>query len=400
MQLKVNKKAAICFFLLISPLEPRIFELYSMSRMIYNIIMLISVSYLCLCYLYYKIKPKRIVIIFVGLQIWFLITTILNHGLVSSATIRLIKFTILCLTIDYYSNKLSYLLKSLMLHFEIYVYANFLSIIFFPNGLINRINSAYGLSSEWILGWHHYFKVWFIPSLLVAWLYRDYFKKTKRCVLLSIVIVITESFWGPSTGLTGVILYLALLLVPWVKKILTPKRIVLLATFLIITIVFVQRYDYLTFLLKDFYSGNLDFTGRLNIWRAAINAFLKSPILGYGVRAASTDVANILGIGAWATHCHNHILQIMFEGGLIGLLLFLYLIFLNIRPCVKYWRIKNSSNVFKICLYALFVYLIIGITEQYQYVPMYLILLLPYYLCNVDFFVDKTSFETADMKNI
>lgn len=392
MHLTINKKTAICFFLLISPLEPRIFELYSLSRMIYYLIMFVSFVYLCTCYLYHRVLPRKITIVFLGLQTWLLITTILNHGLVSSTSIRIIRYIILCLTIDYYSNEISHLLKSFMLHFEIYVYANFVTIFLFPNGLVNRVNSAYGNSSEWILGWHHYFKVWFIPALLVAWLYRDYFKKSARCYLITAIIILTESFWGASTGLTGALLYLFLLVVPWIKKILTPKVIVLVAAFLVISIVFIQRYDYLTFLLQDLYSGNLTFTGRLNIWRAAIIAFLRSPIFGYGSRAATTDVVNILGVGAWATHCHNHILQIMFEGGIVALILFIYLIYINIKSCIMTWR--SNSNVSKICLYAIFVYLIIGITEQYQYVPMYLILLLPYYSCRYELHMDWTSVTT------
>ena len=215
---------------------------------------------------------------------------------------------------------------------------------------------------------------------MVAWYYRDYFKKSSRCYLLTAAIIVTESFWGASTGLTGAILYLLLLLVPWFKRILTPMRAVVLAGFLIISIVFIQQYDYLNFLLSRMYSDNLDFSGRFTIWTSAIRAIQRSPLIGYGSRSASGDVVSILGVGEWASHCHNHILQIMFMGGIVALILFVLMIYGNIKVCVQIWKLEGT-NTSRICLYAVFVYLIIGITEQYEYVPMYLIPLLPYYFC-------------------
>lgn len=382
MSLKISKRDALCFVLLLAPLEPRYFETNTMVHRVYTIILFFSAAYLCICYLKNKAALKLVTAIVMLLQAWILVSTIINHGLINSTVFKLMKLFVLCLTIDLYSNDISRLIKCLMLHFEIYVYSNFISVIMFPNGLISRQSIAYegSATAEWVLGWHHYFKVWFMPALLIAWLYRDYYKKSKRCYILTLVIIVTESFWGASTGLTGVIFYLLLLLIPWIKKVLTPIRAAVLAGFLIISIVFVQRYNYLSFILRDLYSDNLTFSGRVTIWRAAINAFERSPLIGYGVRAGTTDIVNILGVGAWATHCHNQILQIMFEGGVIALILFLILVTVNIKCCIKAWKIENT-NVSRICLYALFVYLIIGITEQYEYVPMYLILIFPFYIC-------------------
>ena len=380
MNLTISKKDILCFVLLLSPLEPRYFELNALFQRIYTIIMLLSAVYLATYYIRNRIKPANITAFILLLQAWLLISTILNHGLVSSMVIKFIKFFVLCMTVDYYSNDISRLVRCLMLHFEIYIYLNLISYIIFPSGLVTRSNYAGGVSSEWILGWHHYFKIWFIPALLVAWYYRDYFKKSSRCYLLTAAIIVTESFWGASTGLTGAILYLLLLLVPWFKRILTPMRAMVLAGFLIISIVFLQQYDYLNFLLSRVYSDNLDFSGRLTIWTSAIRAIQRSPLIGYGSRSASVDVVSILGLGEWASHCHNHILQIMFMGGIVALVLFILMIYENIKACVRIWNLQGT-NTSRICLYAVFVYLIIGITEQYEYVPMYLILLLPYYFC-------------------
>lgn len=382
MSLKINKRDALCFILLLSPLEPRFFELNAMIQRIYTIVMLLSAAYLGVYYLKNRRRPANVALIILLLQVWILLSTVLNHGLINSTIIRCVKFFVLCMTVDYFSDELPRLLRCLMLHFEIYTYANLVAYFLFPSGLATRENYAGGVSQEWILGWHHYFKIWFIPALLIAWVYRDYFNKSKRCYLLTAAIIITESFWGASTGLTGAILFVALLIIPRIKKILTPARATFLAAFFIVTIVFLQKYDYLTFLLSSIYSDNLDFSGRLVIWSSAIQAFTKSPLFGYGICSATTDVVRILGLGPWATHCHNHILQIMFEGGIVSLVLFIALLYVNIKSCAKKWK-NLDSNLSRICMYSIFVYLVIGITEQYEYVPMYLILLLPFYACNM-----------------
>lgn len=390
MNLTISKEDALCFVLLLSPLEPRIFELNPMAQRIYIIVMFCSAVYLGMYYLKTKRKPANVALIILLLQVWILLSTVLNHGLINSTAIRCVKFFVLCMTVDYFSDNLSRLLRCLMLHFEIYIYTNLAAYILFPGGLVTRGNYTGGMSEEWVLGWHHYFKIWFIPALLVAWLYRDYFKKSKRCYLLTVAIIITESFCGASTGLTGAILFVILLIIPRIKSILTPARATFLATFFIITIVFLQKYDYLTLLLRSIYSDNLDFSGRLVIWSSAIQAFTKSPLFGYGIRASTTDVVRILGLGAWATHCHNHILQIMFEGGILSLMLFVALLYMNIKSCAEVWR-DSGSNASRICMYSIFVYLIIGITEQYEYAPMYLILLLPFYMCEAEKYVNKQS---------
>lgn len=381
MRLTISKKDVLCFVLLLSPLEPRFFELNAMIQRIYTMVMFFSAAYLGIQYLKNRRRPANVALIIVLLQVWLLLSTVLNHGLINSTVIRCVKFFVLCLTVDYFSDDLSRLLRCLMLHFEIYTYSNLVAYILFPGGLVTRENYAGGVSAEWVLGWHHYFKIWFIPGLLVAWLYRDYFKKSKRCYLLTAAIIITESFWGASTGLTGAILFVILLIIPKIKSILTPVRATFLAAFFIITIVFLQKYDYLTLLLSSIYSDNLDFSGRLVIWSSAIQAFTKSPLFGYGIRASTTDVVRILGLGAWATHCHNHILQIMFEGGILSLVMFVGLLYVNIKSCAKAWR-NSNFNASRICMYSIFVYLIIGVTEHYEYAPMYLILILPFYFCN------------------
>ena len=88
----------------------------------------------------------------------------------------------------------------------------------------------------------------------------------------------------------------------------------------------------------------MTFTGRLMIWKNAINAILKNPISGYGVMY-SKDIPSLLGImpdvdyiWAGATHCHDNYLQILFTGGLVAGLIYLLLYRSAIKQLTQNWE--------------------------------------------------------------
>ncbi|WP_347938684.1 O-antigen ligase family protein [Rickettsia oklahomensis] len=103
---------------------------------------------------------------------------------------------------------------------------------------------------------------------------------------------------------------------------------------------------------------------RLFIWHFVANKIIKKPILGYGfasskyIEVTDNEMINYKG-ETWhplPLHPHNNILQINLELGIIGLILFLSLIY----KCLK--QIDNiKNNDFRAAAYACFInYYIIG----------------------------------------
>lgn len=117
--------------------------------------------------------------------------------------------------------------------------------------------------------------------------------------------------------------------------------------------------------LSEKYLSNQDSAAhRLFIWHFVADKILKKPITGYGfssskyIEIKDSDMINYKG-EKWHTlplHPHNNILQITLELGIIGLILFLILIYKYLKQISN---IKNNN--FRAISYACFInYYIIG----------------------------------------
>lgn len=354
--------------------EPKYFERIAVISKIYQMAFYILPVVIILIYLLKRKKPSVITILLGSLYIWNLIVTAVSNADTQTSMLYVQKIVFFALVIDLYSDHMGSLLKMLMLHFELCVYSNFLSLILLPNGLYITQSEVYGVAvKNYVLGWHHLFIVWLFPAVMVAWLYRECFHKNTRCCLLTAAAIATELMFGGSTGLVGVVLLPVFILFPKLKKILTPLKGFIITMLLFVWIVITRTYKFLEPIVVNVLQGDMTFTGRLTIWNNAIEEILRHPIIGHGV-LPSGKVSALLGFDA-ATHCHCHVLQIAFVGGFSALALFLAMYFFSLRKCAKCWNNRTAQ----ICAYAVFVYTVIGITEPFEYALMYLPLILAYH---------------------
>lgn len=82
---------------------------------------------------------------------------------------------------------------------------------------------------------------------------------------------------------------------------------------------------------------------RINIWKSCFDMFLHNPILGLGAGTDNihTQLRDTYGINR--THAHNLFLEMLVEGGIIGILLILALIVIQIKNIIKIFKLKNSK---------------------------------------------------------
>lgn len=80
-------------------------------------------------------------------------------------------------------------------------------------------------------------------------------------------------------------------------------------------------------------TGSLSITGRSNLWAVLIEAVGRSPLIGFGmegVKEATTDI----NVGFQAqNHAHNAGLQVLVQGGLIGLVCYCALMYFLAKTC-------------------------------------------------------------------
>lgn len=372
-----------CLFLLIPIFRPIILEYFTSSIHFFSLYTYFALAYLLIHILTskkYKYTLKNCDITLYAIAILF--SSVINSGNYNEEFDFLIN-SFLCVSICIiYSDKFDILIRSLMIVSEICVYSNLISIVIFPNGLYTRSVSGYSSTTEWILGVTNYFIQWMIPSIIIAWIYCYFEKRWLRTLLLSSAIVITEILKGSGTCVTGIVLFLGLMLIPFADLIFTPIRSVVIATTMLIIILFFRTIDFFKPLIL-FLGKDMTFSNRTFIWDNALDSITGAPILGHGLLDNDSMVSYLGSMPSgirWegATHCHNQFLQIIFQGGFVAFLLFLCVIVMIIRKARLNWPAGSS----KIAVYAVATYIIIGITEVFSYPLMTFIFPLLYlYLC-------------------
>lgn len=96
---------------------------------------------------------------------------------------------------------------------------------------------------------------------------------------------------------------------------------------------------------------------RRQMWDDMINKGLDSPIIGYGTGSATTITEQVRGLKLGALEIHNDYIKVFIESGLIGLLIYLFMI-ISIIGFVFYNYTKRRDNYILITLFiSLAVYL-------------------------------------------
>lgn len=377
--MKYKKIDLLCFFMLIPFFKSPYLSSMLIIEKIIQMIFIFSIIIIGCIYLSQKKKPSKIFVLITIMQVWILIITIVNAGPISIAFKKFRYIVLIALICDLFSNRIGSLIKCLMLHFELNIYINLLTVILYPSGFYSRINEAYGMTTEWFLGARNNFTIWLFPGLIVAWIFKEYFKRNKRCYLLTVCIILTELLQGSGTAIVGITLFITCILFKLSKKIFTPLKSMIIAMVTFTTIILFRNFEFLEPIIVGVLGKSMTFSSRLDIWDNAILAINNKLTTGYGI-LSTNDTINILGnmktyIWKGATHAHCHILQVLFQGGIIAFLILIYIYYIDLKRCSKLW----SNRVAQIFTFGIFAYSIMGITEVFEYPLMYLILLLPYY---------------------
>ena len=394
--MRIKKRDLRMFLLTIPVVKPMSMSFFSLTNNLYLVASLLTFCYILMDMLMAKLKMHLITKLVIALEMIVLLASIVNGGPLRDTILSVIGLSYIALLINWSVEKkfAGTLIKSMVFQLELCTYINFLTLILRPEGFFSRSIAAYGRTQEWFLGSDHYFVVWAIPAFLIAMIYKDLFGDSKRSYCLVAFTVLTQFISGSSTGLVGVIIFLIWLVVPVLRKIITPTKSIILAVFLFITIVYMQQSDFLEPIIVDLLGKDMTYTNRLEIWNNAISAIGKSPFFGYGI-LTNKNIVDLLGQlnngFRWegATHCHDQYLQIGLMSGLIGLGVYVGSIvhsFWHCRKCIN----KNISSAATVCL---LIFCIISITEVYQYALMYMLFILPCYLDEISFQAKKDTVE-------
>ncbi len=152
--------------------------------------------------------------------------------------------------------------------------------------------------------------------------------------------------------------------IPIILFLILPKKFNVLLKKIFIPIIIILPLI-IVFLNIPVFRDSLTMLQRLNFWNVAEDLFMKSPLIGNGLTSFRSYFGSFPS--GWYVQCHSTIFQIISETGILSLLVFGYLLNLNI----------NSENKYIIILTVLYSVYIINTETLYHIYSIFFIGILP-----------------------
>lgn len=280
----------------------------------------------------------------------------------------LLAYSMLFLLIDQQmKNKIELhaIFKSLMIIMTISVFLNL-----FIDGNLNlannmtvfkeAISTGYTNSRKWLFGHrnmifiHHL--IWIVFSFITYKLEsRNYTKLYLFQIVFTMFIGIVS--WNSTMMFTTFIVFILSLLKDKFLQNISINHYVITYLILEIGIVFLRIQDLFSFIIVGILHRNLSFTGRTGIWNYYINQFFNNSILN--------KLFGNYGITELSVNTHNMFLGLLSFTGIIGVSLYMYLIFSSAHQLNK----SRSSNS-KFISIVIFGFLINALTMEFYLQPL------------------------------
>ncbi len=322
-------------------------------------------------------KPSVLFMTLMAMQIWWLISTLLNYPLSETEVYRKMWFDIIeswsvALVVECFNDDPRNLFNGLMLNLELCIYPE----------LVTRIMDYPG-GAYYILGYYSLTILWILPAIITAFGYMSYHKRYVRGGLLIAASLLLTMMLGCATITVSILGFIGVtafgLLLSRLKKKETakiPAWLILALAFLgNIFVLFVYtggKFPLIDLFIEKFLHKRTNFTERTIIWENAIKMIKEKPWIGHGYRP------EVIGYqGDSFIHAHNQFLQQLNARGIVGFVPFLFFHIVLIRKLDR----TEDSLARTIALASCFGVWITYMTEGYKkFFRLYLVMFIAYFI--------------------
>ncbi|MDU4884834.1 O-antigen ligase [uncultured Clostridium sp.] len=280
---------------------------------------------------------------------------------------------------EIYSNNPMKLYKNMYYVFEIFIYINFITLLLFPNGMYST--GVIGETTEnWFLGFKNKHLIYFLPSTGITLILCKFDKVNFRRVLLLIITIISAIYVKSGTGILCLGVLFIIVLIPFIRK---KYKIFNMRTYLFVIIIMffaipIFRLQYLfSYIIVVILKKDINLTYRTGLWDRALNAISQHPIMGWGEQ--SYDVKHQLYSSNSIISAHNQILEYLYIGGIILIILYLIINIMLVKKTMRYSRFEVTQIVSALYL-ALQIALIV---EVYVDPSMYMIYFMVWHIDSI-----------------
>ena len=187
-----------------------------------------------------------------------------------------------------------------------------------------------------------------------------FFSNDRKGYLYSIFSLVVSILYASRVGIIVSSILLIYLIFQRNENKLNKKNIIkifYMLIFVIFGIFIIYKLGYLDYMLSRFLNAGKDTgsTMRLTMWGYALKAFFNNPI-GYGLGNCINALENVAYVIFTDKNMHNLFLQMLVDTGIIGFLLYLFVIFFFVKNEYKNF-FKNSFVAF------IFTYLLLSFIQ-------------------------------------
>lgn len=322
----IRKSILIDIFILFIVLpytSPIILQEYYSFGSIINYWKIISLVLFLLYSLRNKVKVNQQMKILLIIVVYLLLISFgSNEASVRAWMSQTISFTFLAfVAATVREDILHRLLKILFWILFIETVINFISQFIYPKGIY--LAGLRGRTLCFVLGMENRFVFTYIACIFCG-LVLKYIKKEYTIFLYLEILIATLSLikaWSVG-AMCGLLLFdVIIIFSEGLKKVIdSVNTTVIWLIGNIGIVIYGAQAKYLGFLEKYLGKDIASVSGRVRIWDAALYRIKKNPIWGYGILEGNVTKKFFLGFA----HPHNEILQLLIQGGIIGMVLHLW----------------------------------------------------------------------------
>lgn len=356
---------SVCFFTFYLPNEDSVSDgIFKLWR--YACLMTIGLT--AMIYLlkgFYRINRRYISLVSFFLYIYVATAFLTPDGNISKFTVvYMVGFiTLLEISFQIFDRKVvvrSYLRAGLLASF-VYFYT-FIKYFNVDGGMHSgmRVRTGYGFVTShqnWYIFTYDNASIFIFLPIVALFMYYCYNYNRKAIIGYTLYIGFILFMYISKTAATAMVAFLLCVIlmgyyyyifcknekhsgIPKVMIKITYFQVLLFVLMFYIAIISFVGSD-LCYTIAGFFGKDGTFTGRDVIWANAVKYILKYPIFGNGLETEALRYSKIM-----MGQCHNILLEIIYDGGLIGISLFILALYM-FKPKAKF---EFSSYIFCSCL--------------------------------------------------
>ncbi|SFH62457.1 O-antigen ligase [Lachnospiraceae bacterium NLAE-zl-G231] len=361
---KISLDTLILAICILGFLKPPFTIVYPKLDLFFNSFRIVSLALVIIYFFSKKIRVSYFSKLLIVFELFLIVCTYYRNGntvqaLISALTIigEVILFEI---AIKSGKKKFINFIDFLTTVLSIYVVLNILSIIFLPEGFTVTENNT----PLYFLGIHNRFAFWMIPLISLSCL-SSYLKKGKLKIrqyvihMLCLLTLINRNATG--AVISVLFFYVFIIFIQKNKAKWADYRIYLLIYLIIwLGFTFFGFLDAFSWLTVNFLKKSGSLEARLSLWEKGkmyLTKDISHLLFGYGLESDS-----ILKQKFWYSHLHNNLLNIIYQTGIIGGVLYCLPFSVLIIPFKKY----KYNNVCRILSFSIFIFLIMLLVDTYD----------------------------------